>query len=135
MFTTRPQTQFRRLWGILLFLFIVFPASSVGQYAYYADTTPAKEWMNLKQEHRAFFTLGFLAGVEYAYKEEGKVLSFTENRSMKEVTHLVYSELLAHPELREGPIGLIIANILNYQVSAIQKYSKPPSPMLSEVNQ
>ena len=136
----RPNTQqqFRKTirWvlGVLLIILIVYPASSVGQYAYNADKTPAKEWMKLKHDHRAFFILGFLAGIEHAHSEGGKVITFSKNQSTKEVTQRVYEELLSSPELRQGPIGLIIANVLRYQVTEAGQLSLPTSQMLSDIN-
>ena len=108
----------RKLWilGPILFICLVFPMLSIGEYSFNADEISAKSWMKLETENRAYFLLGFLAGLEHVSHAEGRAIAINRSLSVNEMSSQVYRELLTHPELREGPIGPIIVHTLNFEI-------------------
>ncbi|MGO8763260.1 MAG: hypothetical protein ACLQUS_14845 [Desulfobaccales bacterium] len=86
---------------------------------------PASTWMQLEATNRMIFVTGFLAGIDQTCRFMGGKVLQTGNMTYEEMSQTVYRHLLAHPELREGPIGEIILNALRGRLVLTDKFGNP----------
>jgi hypothetical protein len=86
---------------------------------------PASTWMRLGESGRMLFVTGYIAGLEQSAKFMGGKIMATKTIQYKEMSQIVYRHLLAHPELREGPIGEIILDALRGKLIFTDKFGNP----------
>jgi hypothetical protein len=87
--------------------------------------TPAATWMQLDRSTRTAYVLGFLSGVQHVLQCTGMDLRLRAGVDADELSIAVYTKLLAEPELRWSPIGLIIMDALRDYISFTDPYGNP----------
>ena len=86
---------------------------------------PASTWMKLDADSRMIFVTGYIAGIDQTARFMGGKIVQTGNMNYGEMGETVYRHLLAHPELREGPIGEIILDALRGRLVLTDKFGNP----------
>jgi hypothetical protein len=99
------------IFAILIFLVMV-NCSSADKETLQACDIPASMWMQSPKADRDAYVLGFLGGMNQTVRIFNKEIIFNRHIKYAEISEKVYMHLLANPELRSGPIGLIILDAL-----------------------
>lgn len=82
-----------------------------------ASEIEANDWMILPKEARAAFVLGFLTGLEHLYATTGVKVLLLEPLSTKDLAMKVFEKLTYEPELRNGPIAVVILSTVHNVVT------------------
>lgn len=96
---------------MILILLLMVNYSS-GADTLQACDMPASMWMRSPKSERDVYVVGFLGGMVQTVRAFDKEIVFNRGITYEVISEKVYMHLLAHPELRSGPIGLVILDAL-----------------------
>jgi hypothetical protein len=115
--------------GKLIVVFTIIVTIMVGQASAQMIGSvcdrPASEWMQQDELHRNIFVMGFVAGLEQSARFLGGGIRQTGLLTYDEMGKIIYRHLMAHPELRQGPIGEIILDALRGRLVFTDKFGNP----------
>lgn len=114
------------LFGYLLVGFTIIFPGEVSPVISPGDME-ARIWMTADSTSRAMYVAGFLGGIVQIIRLFDYDLRSSIGRAMtiQELSERVYLDLLAHAELRSGPIGPIILNALGPYISLTDRAGNP----------
>ncbi|MDO9533269.1 MAG: hypothetical protein Q7O12_14240 [Deltaproteobacteria bacterium] len=97
---------------VTLIILVMVNCSSADKETLQPSDLPAYMWMQSPKADRDAYVVGFLGGMNQTVRIFNKEIIFNRYIKYAEISEKIYMHLLAHPELRSGPIGLIILDAL-----------------------